>query len=71
VGLFCVNAQGNGTYTQSGGAHGTGTLADVGTTTRINAWGTNLELTGTIQGPTGTFTEIAPAPRKTGTFTLT
>jgi hypothetical protein len=70
VGLFCVNAQGNGTYTQTGGAHGTGTLAVVGTTTRIKAWGTNLELTGVVQGTKGTFTEIAPAPRKTGTVTF-
>jgi uncharacterized repeat protein (TIGR01451 family) len=70
VGVFCVTASGSGTYSQSGGAHGSGTVLISGTTTRISASGTGLALLGEKTATSSTFTETAPAPMKAGTFTL-
>ena len=71
TGLFCVNAAGTGTYTQSGGANSTGTVKVSGGVTWIAANGRSLALLGHMQGPSSTFTETAPPPMKSGTFTLT
>jgi hypothetical protein len=76
TGLFCVNAAGTGTYTQysvpagTQTATGTGTVKVVGRTTAIAASGTGLALLGELTASSSTFTETAPAPMKTGTFTL-
>jgi hypothetical protein len=70
TGLFCVNGSGSGTYLQSGGAHGTGTVTTSAGTTRITAFGTDLALVGDVNAWSSTFTETAPAPEKAGTFTL-
>jgi uncharacterized repeat protein (TIGR01451 family) len=70
VGVFCVNSSGSGTYSQSGGAHGTGKILVSGTTTAISASGSGLSLLGEKTATSSRFTETAPAPMKTGTFTL-
>ena len=70
TGLFCVNASGTGTYSQNGGATVTGTVKTSGETTAIAASGTNLVLLGEKTATSSTFTETAPAPMKSGTFTL-
>jgi hypothetical protein len=77
-GIFCVNPAGTGTYTQypagapaSVTATGTGTVTVSGTVTRITAFGKNLALLGQRTSTTSTFTETAPAPVTSGTFTLT
>ncbi len=78
TGIFCVNTAGTGTYTQyspgptaSETAAGTGEILTSGTTTWISATGTKLVLLGEKSSTINTFTETAPAPMKTGTFTLT
>jgi hypothetical protein len=68
-GLFCVNAKGVGTYTQ-GTVSGTGTVTTVKGTTVVAALGKNLALAGTTNGTKSAFVELAPAPVKAGTFTL-
>ena len=68
-GLFCVNAKGVGTYTQ-GTVSGTGTVTTVKGTTVIAALGKNLALAGSTNGTKSGFVELAPAPVKAGTFTL-
>jgi hypothetical protein len=65
-----VNGSGTGTYAQSGGAHGTGTVTISGGTTRITALGTDLALLGDVNAWSSMFTETAPPPAKAGTFTL-
>jgi hypothetical protein len=76
VGLFCLNAAGTGTYTQysvptlTPTATGTGTVDVSKTSTSIAASGKGLALLGQTTSTFGTFTETAPAPMKTGTFTL-
>jgi hypothetical protein len=70
-GLFCVNASGTGTYSQAGGPAVTGKVLTSGAVTAISASGTNLNLLGQKTTTSSTFTETAPAPMKTGTFTLT
>jgi hypothetical protein len=76
AGLFCVNAAGTGTYAQyslptgTRTATGTGTVKVSGGTTAIAASGTGLALLGELTAKSSTFTETAPAPMKTGTFTL-
>jgi hypothetical protein len=70
TGIFCVNGSGTGTYVQSGGAHGTGTVTTAAGSTRITAFGTDLALVGEVNAWSSTFTETAPAPQKAGTFTL-
>jgi hypothetical protein len=70
TGIFCVNAAGTGTYTQSGGAHGTGQILTSGSTTWFSASGTGLALLGERTTAFTNFTETAPLPMKTGTFTL-
>jgi hypothetical protein len=70
TGLFCANAAGTGPYTQSGGATGTGTIKLSGGTTWISASGKNLALLGEKSSAVNTFTETAPGPMKSGTFTL-
>ena len=70
TGIFCVNTFGTGTYTQSGGAHGSGTVTSSSGVTHITAFGTNLALLGQKTTTSSTFTETAPAPMKAGTFTL-
>ena len=71
TGYFCVNAAGSGTYVQSGGAHGSGMILTSGSSTWISASGTGLALLGQKSPTINTFTETAPLPMKTGTFTLT
>ncbi len=71
TGLFCVNAAGTGTYAQNGGTAVTAKVLSSGATTAVSASGTGLVLLGQKTGTSGTFTETAPAPMKTGTFTLT
>jgi hypothetical protein len=68
-GIFCVNAAGIGSYTQRG-VGGQGTIEVVGGNTWISANGTDLALTGRTNGTSSAFVELAPAPSKTGTFTL-
>jgi hypothetical protein len=76
TGLFCVNAAGTGTYTQYSvpagiqTATGTGMVKVVGGTTALSASGTKLALLGEKTSTIDTFTETAPVPMKTGTFTL-
>jgi hypothetical protein len=70
TGLFCVNNAGSGTYAQTGGPHGTGTVTISGGTTHISAYGTNLALLGQKSAAGSSFTESAPAPIKAGTFIL-
>ena len=70
TGYFCVNAAGSGTYVQ-GGAHGTGMILTSGSATYMAASGTGLALLGQKSPTIDTFTETAPLPMKTGTFTLT
>jgi len=70
TGLFCVNSAGTGTYSQNGGPTVTGTVKISGTTTAIAASGPNLVLLGQRTSTYSTFTETAPTPMKTGTFTL-
>jgi hypothetical protein len=76
IGLFCLNAAGTGTYTQysvpivTQTVTGTGTVAVSGTSTWIAASGKGLGLLGQTTSTFSTFTETAPAPMKTGTFTL-
>jgi hypothetical protein len=70
TGFFCVNTAGTGTYAQNGGPHGTGTVTSSGGVTRVTGFGTNLALIGQKTSTTSTFTETAPAPVKSGTFTL-
>jgi hypothetical protein len=77
-GIFCVNSAGTGPYTQfsvgptvSQTASGTGTIKVSGTTTAIAASGTKLALLGEKTSTFSSFTETAPAPMKSGTFTLT
>jgi hypothetical protein len=69
TGLFCVNANGVGTYTQ-GLLSGIGSVTTVKGTTVIAALGKNLVLAGSTNGTKGTLVELAPAPIKLGTFTL-
>ena len=69
TGLFCVNANGVGTYTQ-GTVSGIGTVTTVKGTTVVAALGKNLALAGTTNGTKSAFVELAPAPVKAGTFTL-
>ncbi len=69
VGLFCVNAKGFGTYTQ-GALSGFGWVTVVKGTTVIAALGKNLLLAGSTNGTKSSFLELAPAPSKFGTFTL-
>ena len=69
TGLFCVNAKGVGTYTQ-GTVSGIGTVVVVNGTTIIGALGKNLALVGATKGTTSGYIELAPAPIKLGTFTL-
>ncbi len=68
-GLFCVNATGVGTYTQ-GTVTGIGWVTTVRGTTVIAALGKNLALAGFTNGTKSGFFELAPAPFKIGTFTL-
>jgi PKD repeat protein len=68
-GLFCVNAQGVGNYTQ-GTVQGLGVIKVVKGVTSILAVGKNLALLGVMNGTHGGFIEFAPAPFKLGTFTL-
>jgi uncharacterized repeat protein (TIGR01451 family) len=77
TGIFCVNAAGTGTYTQysvgptaTQTGTGTATVKFSGGTTWISASGKNLALLGEKTTAFSTFTETAPAPMKTGTFTL-
>ena len=69
TGLFCVNAKGVGTYTQ-GALSGFGWVSVVKGTTVIAALGKNLLLAGSTNGTKSSFLELAPAPIKFGTFTL-
>jgi hypothetical protein len=69
-GLFCVNASGTGTYGQNGGPTVTGKILTSGTSTAISASGTSLAFLGERTATSSTFIETAPAPMKTGTFTL-
>ena len=69
-GVFCVNAAGTGTYSQNGGATVTGKVLTSGGATWISASGTGLALLGEKTTTSSTFTETAPAPMKSGTFTL-
>jgi hypothetical protein len=71
TGLFCVNGSGSGTYSQTGGPSGTGTVNTSNGATQITAFGTNLALLGETYGSFSSFTETAPAPETAGTFTLT
>lgn len=75
TGVFCLNANGIGTYTQYSGttetAKGTGEVLTSGGTTVVAASGPGLALLGEETSTSSTFTETAPAPMKTGTFTLT
>jgi len=72
-GIFCVNPAGSGTYTQ---LTATGTISGVGVIiteygiTWIYGTGPGVVLSGHLQGTNSTFTETKPAPRTTGTFTL-
>lgn len=71
TGFFCVNTTGTGTYLQSGGATGVGTVAITAWSTAVTAYGANLALMGQeATGGWSTFAETAPAPEKAGTFTL-
>ena len=70
TGLFCVNANGIGTYTQ-GTMSGFGSVTVRNGTTTIIAFGRNLALLGTTKGTQSGFIEFAPAPIKLGRFTLT
>jgi hypothetical protein len=70
TGFFCVNTAGTGTYAQNGGPSGTGTVKFSGTTVSVAASGKNLALLGNVTPTYSTFTETAPAPMKSGTFTL-
>jgi hypothetical protein len=65
-----VNASGSGTYSQKGGPTGTARIVTSGTTSLITANGAGLSLLGEKTTTSNTFTETAPAPMKTGTFTL-
>jgi uncharacterized repeat protein (TIGR02543 family) len=69
TGLFCVNAKGFGTYAQ-GSLSGFGWVTVVKGTTVIAALGKNLFLAGSTNGTKSSFLELAPAPSKFGTFTL-
>jgi hypothetical protein len=69
TGLFCVNAAGNGTYTQ-GAVQGAGTIRVSGSQFALSAFGTNLSLVGQVAGASGTYRETAPL-RSGGTLTLT
>jgi hypothetical protein len=76
IGLFCLNAAGTGAYSQysvptlTQTATGTGTVDISGTTTALSASGKGLALLGETTPTFSSFTETAPAPMKTGTFTL-
>jgi uncharacterized repeat protein (TIGR02543 family) len=70
TGLFCVNGTGIGTYTQ-GAVSGIGTITVVKGTTVVAALGKNLALAGSTNGTKSSFVELAPAPIKLGTFTIT
>jgi hypothetical protein len=71
-----VNASGTGSYTQSSlptttpAVTGTGTVKVSGGTITVAASGKNLALLGHLTPSFGTFTETAPPPITTGTFTL-
>jgi hypothetical protein len=69
TGLFCVSAKGFGIYTQ-GALSGFGWVTVVKGTTVIAALGKNLLLAGSTNGTKSSFLELAPAPSKFGTFTL-
>ncbi len=69
TGLFCVNVKGFGTYTQES-VSGSGSVTTMGRTTVIGALGKNLALFGSTNGTKSAFVELAPAPVKLGTFTL-
>jgi hypothetical protein len=78
AGVFCLDSAGTGTYTQYSEAPtftppvtGTGTVKVSGTTTWVTATGPKLALLGEITSSFSTFTETAPTPMKSGTFTLT
>lgn len=74
TGVFCLNANGIGTYRQYSGttetASGTGEVLTSGGTTVVAASGPGLALLGEETATSSTFTETAPAPMKSGTFTL-
>jgi hypothetical protein len=74
TGVFRLNANGIGTYTQYSGitetAKGTGEMLTSGGTTVVAASGPGLALLGEETATSSTFTETAPAPVMTGTFTL-
>ena len=78
VGVFCVDAAGTGTYTQYDESPPftppvtvAGIVKISGTTTSIAASGPKLVLLGEITSSSSRFTETAPPPMKSGTFTLT
>ena len=64
-----MNAKGFGTYTQ-GSLSGFGLVTTVRRTTVIGALGKDLALAGSTNGIKSGFVEVAPAPGKIGTFTL-
>jgi hypothetical protein len=69
LGAFCVDpTTGSGTYTQ-GTVSGDGQVTRDGGTTRINASGTNLALTGVSDNRTNQFSETAPL-NAAGSFDL-
>jgi len=70
TGFFCVNGSGTGTYTQGGGPTGTGTVTITNWSTGVTAYGTDLALVGQKTSSWSQFTESAPSPEKSGTFTL-
>jgi hypothetical protein len=70
TGFFCLNGAETGTYSQNGGPSGTGTIIFSGGVTAIAASGNKLALLGSKTSISSTFTETAPSPMKTGTFTL-
>jgi hypothetical protein len=68
TGLFCVNTEGSGTYTQ-GTVSGWGSVTTVRGTTIVGAFGKNLLLRGATNGTRSGFVEVAPL-KAIGTFTL-
>ena len=69
TGLFCVNANGLGTYIQ-GSRKGFGWVTVAKGTTIIDAVGKTLFLAGSTDDTKSSFVELAPTPIKFGTFTL-
>jgi hypothetical protein len=68
TGLFCVNAEGFGTYTQ-GPVSGWGSVTTIRGTTFVGAFGNNLRLRGATNDTKNGLVEVAPL-KAIGTFTL-